>query len=173
MRCAARVRRRWTRSNAARTSCDMPSIVPTRSSRTPPLPAPTHLPRRVRVLFIYSTCALSLRVARRLNRAAQHELEKDAADKFSASTLDEQSRQLSNTSRGIALRPGVENVDNTCAASSRCRFSGHLHLTAQQRSHARAQQRSMPTPVPFASPPLSSDTPLPFRSGAPPSVYSS
>ena len=68
-------------------------------------------------------------VARRLNRAAQHELEKDAADKFSASTLDEQSRQLSNTSRGIALRPGVENVDNTYAASSHCRFSGHRSLT--------------------------------------------
>lgn len=48
-----------------------------------------------------------------LNRAAQHELEKDSADKFSALNLDNTCHQLRNTSRGIAYQDGIERVDNT------------------------------------------------------------
>lgn len=50
-----------------------------------------------------------------LDRAAQHELEKDNADKFSAGNLDTQCHQLRNTSRGIAYHDGIERVDNTAS----------------------------------------------------------
>ena len=48
-----------------------------------------------------------------LNRAAQHELEKDSRDKHSALNLDNNCHQLRNTSRGIAYMDGIERVDNT------------------------------------------------------------
>jgi len=48
-----------------------------------------------------------------LDRAAQHELEKDSADKFSALNLDSTCHQLRNTSRGIAYHDGIERVDPT------------------------------------------------------------
>lgn len=48
-----------------------------------------------------------------LNRAAQHELEKDSADKFVALNLDNTCHQLRNTSRGIAYHDGIDRVDNT------------------------------------------------------------
>ena len=49
----------------------------------------------------------------RLNRAAQHELEKDSSDKFTALNLDGTCHQLRNTSRGINYHDGIERVDNT------------------------------------------------------------
>lgn len=48
-----------------------------------------------------------------LNRAAQHELEKDTGDKFVAQSLDENCHGLRNSSRGIAYHNGVQMVDNT------------------------------------------------------------
>lgn len=48
-----------------------------------------------------------------LDRAAQHELEKDGGDKFTALQLDNTSHQLRNTSRGIQYHDGIERVDNT------------------------------------------------------------
>lgn len=48
-----------------------------------------------------------------LDRAAQHELEKDSQDKFSALNLDSTCHQLRNTSRGIAYHDGINRVDNT------------------------------------------------------------
>jgi len=48
-----------------------------------------------------------------LNRAAQHELEKDTGDKFVAQSLDETCHGLRNSSRGIAYHNGVNRVDNT------------------------------------------------------------
>ena len=48
-----------------------------------------------------------------LDRAAQHELEKDSADKFMALNLDSNCHGMRNTSRGIAYHDGVERVDNT------------------------------------------------------------
>ena len=64
------------------------------------------LPFLVHVLIICILCCS-------LNRAAQHELEKDSGDKFSALTLDNTCHQLRNTSRGIAYHDGIERVDNT------------------------------------------------------------
>lgn len=48
-----------------------------------------------------------------LNRAAQHELEKDSGDKHSAQNLDQSCHGLKNTSRGISYHNGIERVDNT------------------------------------------------------------
>lgn len=48
-----------------------------------------------------------------LNRAAQHELEKDNADKFNALHLDNSCHQLRDTSRGLGYHDGIERVDNT------------------------------------------------------------
>ena len=48
-----------------------------------------------------------------LNRAAQHELEKDSGDKFGAQNLDENCHGLRNASRGIAFHNGVHRIDNT------------------------------------------------------------
>ena len=49
----------------------------------------------------------------RLNRAAQHELEKDTGDKFVAQNLDETCHGLRNSSRGIAYHNGVDRIDAT------------------------------------------------------------
>lgn len=50
-----------------------------------------------------------------LNRAAQHELEKDTGDKSNALNLDNTCHQLRNTSRGIQYHDGIQRVDNTCS----------------------------------------------------------
>ena len=47
------------------------------------------------------------------NRAAQHELERDAGDKFSALNLDSTCHNMRNSSRGIAYHDGINRVDNT------------------------------------------------------------
>lgn len=49
----------------------------------------------------------------RLNRAAQHDLEKDSKDKFHAQNVDDKMYQLRNGSMGVGYHPGVENIDNT------------------------------------------------------------
>ena len=48
-----------------------------------------------------------------LNRAAQHEIEKDSGDKFIAQNIDECAHQLNSSSRGLAYHNGVELIDNT------------------------------------------------------------
>jgi tektin-3 len=48
-----------------------------------------------------------------LNRAAQHELDRDCVDKFFAQQLDESAHSLRNYSSGINYHNGVERVDNT------------------------------------------------------------
>ena len=47
-----------------------------------------------------------------MDRAGQHELEKDSRDKHGALNLDGTCHQLRNSSRGIAYHDGVERVDN-------------------------------------------------------------
>ena len=49
----------------------------------------------------------------RLNRAALHEMDKDAKDKHHAEHIDDRMYQLRNGSIGIGYFPGIENVDNT------------------------------------------------------------
>ncbi|KAK7500980.1 hypothetical protein BaRGS_00007860, partial [Batillaria attramentaria] len=48
-----------------------------------------------------------------LNRAAQHELEKDEIDKQTALFMDENCHGLRNSSRGIAFHNGIHRIDNT------------------------------------------------------------
>lgn len=48
-----------------------------------------------------------------LNRAAQHELERDSGDKFLAENLDNTSKMLRNSSRGLTYHDGVHCIDNT------------------------------------------------------------
>jgi len=47
------------------------------------------------------------------NRAAQHELERDCGDKFSALRIDNSCHELRNTSDGIAHHRGIEKIDAT------------------------------------------------------------
>ncbi len=48
-----------------------------------------------------------------MNRAALHELELDAADKFRALSLDSAAHHMTVSSRGLNFHLGIENVDNT------------------------------------------------------------
>jgi hypothetical protein len=48
-----------------------------------------------------------------LNRAALHELELDAQDKFRARVLDSAAHNIKTTSRGINFYQGIEYIDNT------------------------------------------------------------
>uniref|UniRef100_A0A0B7AUN0 Tektin n=1 Tax=Arion vulgaris TaxID=1028688 RepID=A0A0B7AUN0_9EUPU len=50
-----------------------------------------------------------------LNRASQHELERDSNDKFMAENLDNSCHGLRNTSRGIAYHDGVHRIDNSAS----------------------------------------------------------
>ena len=49
----------------------------------------------------------------RLMRAAQHELEKDSADKYRALEYENMAHRTRNTSIGITFHDGIEHVDNT------------------------------------------------------------
>lgn len=49
----------------------------------------------------------------KMNRAAQHNCDKDAKDKGHAQHVDDKMYGLRNSSGGIGFHPGVENVDNT------------------------------------------------------------
>lgn len=49
----------------------------------------------------------------RRNRGAQHELDKDSHDKFSAYGIDSRCHGLQNTSAGINYFAGIEHVDRT------------------------------------------------------------
>jgi tektin-3 len=48
-----------------------------------------------------------------LDRAAQHELEKDTGDKIQALNLDSTCHQMRNSSRGIQFYDGIHRIDNT------------------------------------------------------------
>ncbi|GFO35225.1 tektin-3-like [Plakobranchus ocellatus] len=61
--------------------------------------------------FLYWTVRANVQLG--LNRAAQHELERDSGDKFIAHNLDTTSQQLRMTSRGIAYHDGVHRIDNS------------------------------------------------------------
>lgn len=49
----------------------------------------------------------------RLMRAAQHELEKDSADKYRAIEYENMAHRIRNSSIGITFHDGIERVDNT------------------------------------------------------------
>lgn len=64
-------------------------------------------------LFSHSSPLPSPPNATRLERAAQHELEKDSADKYRALQYENAAHQVRNTSIGLAYHDGIERVDNT------------------------------------------------------------
>jgi len=82
-----------------------------------------------------------------LNRAAQHELEKDSQDKFSALNLDGTCHQLRNTSRGLAYHDGVQRVDNTCSVpESWARFSNNnIQRSQSERAAAKDMRNKIET----------------------------
>lgn len=76
-----------------------------------------------------------------LNRAAQHELEKDTGDKFVAQTLDENCHGLRNSSRGIAYHNGVDRIDNTLSVPETwAQFSNN---NIQRSQSERAASKNM------------------------------
>ncbi|XP_076455488.1 tektin-3-like isoform X2 [Babylonia areolata] len=78
-----------------------------------------------------------------LNRAAQHELEKDSSDKFGAQTLDENCHGLRNASRGIAFHNGVQRIDNTVSVPETwARFSNDNVQRSQSERAASKQMRN-------------------------------
>jgi len=78
-----------------------------------------------------------------LNRAAQHELEKDSSDKFGAQNLDENCHGLRNSSRGIAYHNGVHRVDNTVSVPETwARFSNNNVQRSQSERAASKQMRN-------------------------------
>jgi len=78
-----------------------------------------------------------------LNRAAQHELEKDSGDKFNAQNLDENCHGLRNASRGIAFHNGVHRIDNTVSVPETwARFSNDNVQRSQSERAASKQMRN-------------------------------
>ncbi|OWF47784.1 tektin-3-like isoform X1 [Mizuhopecten yessoensis] len=78
-----------------------------------------------------------------LDRAAQHELEIDSADKFVANSLDENCHGMRNSSRGIAYHNGVQRVDNTVSVPETwAKFSNDNIQRSQSERAASKQMRN-------------------------------
>jgi len=76
------------------------------------------------------------------NRAAQHELERDHSDKFSALRIDSGCFGLRNTSDGIAFHRGVDKVDATVSVPETwAKFSDDNLLRSQSERAASAKLR--------------------------------
>ncbi|XP_039266064.2 tektin-3-like [Styela clava] len=76
------------------------------------------------------------------NRAAQHELERDHSDKFSALRIDGRCHYYRNTSDGIAFHRGVEKVDATVSVPETwAKFSDDNVLRSQSERAASAKLR--------------------------------
>jgi len=80
-----------------------------------------------------------------LNRAAQHELEKDSSDKFNALNLDGTCHQLRNTSRGIAYVDGINRVDNTTSVPETwAKFSNdNIQRSQSERAASNAMRNQI------------------------------
>nr|XP_025976327.1 tektin-3 [Dromaius novaehollandiae] len=76
------------------------------------------------------------------NRAAQHELEKDLADKQAAHRIDDKCHHLRNTSDGISYYRGVERVDATISVpESWAKFTDDNILRSQSERAASSKLR--------------------------------
>ncbi|KAM9222217.1 tektin-3-like [Leptosomus discolor] len=76
------------------------------------------------------------------NRAAQHELERDLANKQTAYHIDDKCHHLRNTSDGISYFRGVERVDATISVpESWAKFSDDNILLSQSERAASAKLR--------------------------------
>lgn len=76
-----------------------------------------------------------------LNRAAQHELERDSGDKFIAENLDNTSHMLRNSSRGIAYHDGVHRIDNTISVPET--WAKYSNDNIQRSQAERAASKNM------------------------------
>jgi len=78
-----------------------------------------------------------------MDRAAQHELEKDQRDKNGALRLDSTCHELRNSSRGIAFQDGVERVDNSLSVPETwARFSNDNIQKSQSERSASKNMRN-------------------------------
>ncbi|OXB81186.1 UNVERIFIED_CONTAM: hypothetical protein H355_005116 [Colinus virginianus] len=78
----------------------------------------------------------------RSNRAAQHEVERDLADKQTAHRIDGKCHHLRNTSDGISYYRGVERVDATISVpDSWAKFTDDNILRSQSERAASAKLR--------------------------------
>ncbi|KFU85274.1 Tektin-3, partial [Chaetura pelagica] len=76
------------------------------------------------------------------NRAAQHEVERDLANKQTAHSIDQRCHQLRNTSEGINYHQGVEKVDDTISVpESWAKFTDANILLSQRERAASAELR--------------------------------
>ncbi|NXG76980.1 TEKT3 protein, partial [Baryphthengus martii] len=76
------------------------------------------------------------------NRAAEHELEKDLANKQAARRIDDKCHHLRNTSEGISYYRGVERVDATISVpESWAKFTDNNILLSQSERAASAHLR--------------------------------
>ncbi|KAM6245478.1 tektin-3-like [Porphyrio hochstetteri] len=76
------------------------------------------------------------------NRLAQHDVERDLANKQAAHRIDEQCQQLRNTSTGISYFRGVERVDATISVpESWANFTDKNILRSQSERAASAKLR--------------------------------
>ncbi|XP_025067440.1 tektin-3 [Alligator sinensis] len=76
------------------------------------------------------------------DRAAQHELEKDLADKQTAHRIDDKCHHLRNTSDGISYYRGVERVDATISVpESWAKFTDDNILRSQSERTASSKLR--------------------------------
>ncbi|XP_062573432.1 tektin-3-like isoform X1 [Saccostrea cucullata] len=80
-----------------------------------------------------------------LNRAAQHDLERDSSDKFVAQNLDEQCFGMRNQSRGIAFHNGVHRIDRTVSVpESWARFSNdNIQRSQSERAASKAMRNEI------------------------------
>ncbi|NXL91152.1 TEKT3 protein, partial [Alectura lathami] len=77
------------------------------------------------------------------NRAAQHKVEQDLADKQMAHRIDDKCHHLRNTSDGISYFRGVERVDATISVpDSWAKFTDNNILCSQSKRAASAKLRS-------------------------------
>ncbi|NXI58003.1 TEKT3 protein, partial [Chloroceryle aenea] len=77
-----------------------------------------------------------------LNRAAEHEMEKDLANKQAAHRIDNKCHHLRNTSDGISYYRGVERVDATISVpESWAKFTDNNILRSQSERAASAKLR--------------------------------
>ncbi|XP_046359629.1 tektin-3-like isoform X1 [Haliotis rufescens] len=75
-----------------------------------------------------------------LNRASQHELEKDSGDKFMAQNLDENCHLMRNNSRGLAYHNGVNRIDNTVSVPETWAKFSNDNIQRSQSERAASKQ---------------------------------
>ncbi|RUS91484.1 hypothetical protein EGW08_000808 [Elysia chlorotica] len=75
-----------------------------------------------------------------LNRAAQHELERDSGDKFIAQNLDLTTQQLRMTSRGVAYHDGVHRIDNSISVPETWAKYTNDNIQRSQAERAASKQ---------------------------------